>query len=204
MRPGAATSRCSLLPCPPRSRPRRALRTPAWPAWSLSGHGRPPRPPPRPGGPGPPPTPDQRDLGSVARVPASATVDRAVDGPVAAGAFTRSGGHGRPTTSTWSQRHRLSMGGDDASGRTGRTPDGWTPDGWTADGLDSGRLDAGRVDSRRPTAGPAGRRPQVTGHRTAGQPDPGRPNPDGGHRLLDSGDRRRGVPAGRVDHGDDA
>jgi hypothetical protein len=26
----------------------------------------------------------------------------------------------------------------------------------------------------------------------------------GGHRLLDSGDRRRGVPAGRVDHGDDA
>jgi hypothetical protein len=34
---------------------------------------------------------------------------------------------------------------------------------------------AGRwmVDSRRPTAGPSGR-PQVTGHRTAGQPDPGR------------------------------
>jgi hypothetical protein len=26
----------------------------------------------------------------------------------------------------------------------------------------------------------------------------------GGHRLLDSGDRRRGVPAGRVDHGEDA
>jgi hypothetical protein len=26
----------------------------------------------------------------------------------------------------------------------------------------------------------------------------------GGHRLLDTGDRRRGVPAGRVDHGDDA
>jgi hypothetical protein len=26
----------------------------------------------------------------------------------------------------------------------------------------------------------------------------------GGHRRLDSGDRRRGVPAGRVDHGDDA
>jgi hypothetical protein len=26
----------------------------------------------------------------------------------------------------------------------------------------------------------------------------------GGHRLLDSGDRCRGVPAGRVDHGDDA
>jgi hypothetical protein len=26
----------------------------------------------------------------------------------------------------------------------------------------------------------------------------------GGHRLLDTGDRRRSVPAGRVDHGDDA
>jgi hypothetical protein len=26
----------------------------------------------------------------------------------------------------------------------------------------------------------------------------------GGHRLLDSGDRRRGVAAGRVDHGDHA
>jgi hypothetical protein len=43
---GAATSRCSLLPCPPRSRPRRALRTPAWPAWALSGHARPLRPAP--------------------------------------------------------------------------------------------------------------------------------------------------------------
>jgi hypothetical protein len=26
----------------------------------------------------------------------------------------------------------------------------------------------------------------------------------GGHRLLDTGDRRRGLPAGRVDHGHDA
>jgi hypothetical protein len=26
----------------------------------------------------------------------------------------------------------------------------------------------------------------------------------GGHRMLDTGDRRRGVPAGSVDHGDDA
>src|SRR5215216_630070 len=81
---------------------------------------------------------------------------------------------------------------------------GQTPDGWTPHGMDSRRLDAGRVDSRRPTAGPAGRRPQVTGHRTAGQPDPGPRDRMGGHRLLDTGDRRRGVPAGRVDHGDDA
>jgi hypothetical protein len=44
----AATSRCSLHPGPPRSRPRRALRTPAWPAWSLGGQARPPRPAPNP------------------------------------------------------------------------------------------------------------------------------------------------------------
>jgi hypothetical protein len=43
---GAATLCCSLHPCPPRRRPRRALRTPAWPAWSLSGQARPPRPAP--------------------------------------------------------------------------------------------------------------------------------------------------------------
>src|SRR5215217_1610587 len=60
---------------------------------------------------------------------------------------------------------------------------GQTPDGWTPHGMDSRRLDAGRVDSRRPTAGPAGRRPQVTGHRTAGQPDPGRRTRMGGHRM---------------------
>jgi len=70
--------------------------------------------------------------------------------------------------------------------------------------LDTGQLDTGRLDSRRPTAGPSGRRPQVTRHRTAGQPDPGRQDRMGGHRLLDTGDRRRGVPAGRVDHGDNA
>jgi hypothetical protein len=67
------------------------------------------------------------------------------------------------------QRHHLTWDETDASGRTG---------------ADSRRLDAGRVDSRRPDLG---RRPQVTGHRTAGQPDPGHPKPDGwtphaGHR----------------------
>jgi hypothetical protein len=72
------------------------------------------------------------------------------------------------------------------------------------DGLDPGRLDPGRLDTRRadtrgldagradtrgPTAGPSGRRPQVTGHRTAGQPDPRRRTRMGGHRMLDT-DRR--------------
>src|SRR5512132_63661 len=45
---GAATSRYSPHPRPPRSCPRRAHRTPAWPAWSLSGQARPPRPAPNP------------------------------------------------------------------------------------------------------------------------------------------------------------
>jgi hypothetical protein len=67
------------------------------------------------------------------------------------------------------RRHRLSMGGD---GRV-RT-----------DGADTARLDTARVDSRRLSAGPCGRRPQVTGHRTAGQPDPGRQDRMGGHRRL--------------------
>jgi len=67
--------------------------------------------------------------------------------------------------------------------------------------MDSRRLDAGRVNSRRPTAGRSGRRPRVTGHRTAGHRTP---KPDGGHPMLDTGDRPRGWPAGRVDHGDHA
>src|SRR5512133_3907960 len=70
--------------------------------------------------------------------------------------------------------------------------------------MDTGQLDTGQLDSSRPTAGPLDDHPQVTGHRTAGQPDPGRRDRMGGHRLLDTGDRRRGVPAGRVDHGHDA
>jgi hypothetical protein len=145
------------------------------------------------------PPPDQPDLGSVARVPASWTVDRAVDGPAATGASTGSGGQGRPTSSTLVPTPPPEHGGD---GRV-RT-DGAATGRLDTGGVDSGRLDAGRVDSGRPTAGPAGRRSQVTGQRTAGQPDPGHRTRMGGHRLLDTGDRRRGVSAGRVDHGDDA
>jgi hypothetical protein len=82
------------------------------------------------------------------------------------------------------------VGGDGRVRTDGQTPDGWTPHR--------------RMDSRRPSAGPSGRRSQVTGQRTAGQPDPGRRNRMGGHRMLDTGDRRRGLPADSVDHGDDA
>jgi hypothetical protein len=64
------------------------------------------------------------------------------------------------------KRHRLSMGGD---GRV-RT-DGADTRRLDTARVDSRRLDTGRLDSRRPTAGPAGRPSQVTGHRTAGQPD---------------------------------
>jgi len=133
---GAATPRCSLHPCPPRSRPRRALPRPDLPGRS-SGQARPPRPAPDPAARvrHRPPT-DHRDVGSVARVPAFATVDRAVDGPAATGPPPvpvvtvarppRPGPH----------RHRL----------------------------------RGRIRTR-----PDGRgRHQTAGHRTAGQPDPGR------------------------------
>jgi len=121
-----------------------------------------------------PPT-DQRDVGSVARVSASATVDRAVDGSAATGASTGSGGHGRPATSTWSPTLPPEWEETDASGRMGQTPDGWAPDGWTADGR----------------APDSGRRSQVAGHRTAGRPDSRTPRPDGwtpdtGHRMPDT------------------
>jgi hypothetical protein len=141
----AATSR-SLLPCPPRSRPRRALRTPAWPAWSLSGQARPPRPAPtrRPGSATDLPLTNATS-GSVARAPASATVDRAVDGPAATGASTRSGGHGRPATSTRSQRHRLRWKETDASGRTGRHR--------TAGQQTAGQQTAGQQTADRRTSG---------------------------------------------------
>jgi hypothetical protein len=133
------------------------------------------------------PATDQPDFGRVARVPASSTVDRAVDGSAATGASTCSGGHGRPATSTWSPTPPPEVGGD---GRV--RMDGAETRRLDTARVDSRRLDAGRVDSRRPTAGPSGRRPQVTGHRTAGQPDPGRRTRMGGHRMPDTGDRRRG------------
>jgi hypothetical protein len=169
---GVPPPRAAACPsCPPPSRRRRALRTPAWPAGSRRGQARPPRPAPtrRPGSATDPP--DQPDFGSVARIPASWTVDRAVNGPAATGASTRSGGHGRPATATRSPppppeygRRRTRPDGrsrhQTAGHRTGgqqtadrrilwtTTPGDRTPDGWTA------------------------------GSRT--------PNPDGGHRMLDT------------------
>jgi hypothetical protein len=112
---------------------------------------------------------DQRDFGSVPRVPASSTIDRAVDGPAATGASTCSVVTVARPPRLGPQRHRLRWEETDASGPTGA--DTRRLDTGRADTrrVDSGRLDAGWVDSRRPTAGPSGRRPQVTGHRTAGQ-----------------------------------
>jgi hypothetical protein len=130
--------------------------TPAWPAWSLSGQARPPRPAPNPAARvhHRPPT-DQPDCGSVARVPASWSVGRAVDGPPATGG-SRSGGQGRPATATWSPtpppQHGEEMDASEWTGADTRRPG-------TAR-VDSRRLDTGRVDSRRPTAGPSGRRPR--------------------------------------------
>jgi hypothetical protein len=150
----AATSRCSPLPCPQRSRPRRALRTPAWPAWSLSGQA---RPPPAPtGGPGPPPTSHRPTRLGQCR-PRPSLLDRRPS-------RRRPGSRRGPTRPVvtvarpprpGSQRHRLSMGGDGrvrtdggrhqtAGHRTSgqqtaerrtrwrTTPGDQTPDGWTA------------------------------------------------------------------------
>jgi hypothetical protein len=144
----------------------------------LSGQARPPRP-----GPNPAtrvrhrPT---RDFGSVARVPTSSTIDRAVDGPTAAGPPPVPVVTVAQPPPPGPQRHRLSGEETDASGRTGQTPDGWTPHGWTADGW---TLDGWTADGRAPDSG---RRPRVTGHRTAGQPDLGRRHRMGGHRMLDT------------------
>jgi hypothetical protein len=149
----AACGHLALQPAPvPKAQPpARALRAPAWPAWSLGGQARPSRPAPNPvARVRQPPSTDQRDVGSVARVPASATVDRAVDGPAATGPhpsrWSRS-----PASSTWSPPPPPEWEETDASGPTGQTPDGWTPhgrtadgwtpDGWTADGRTPDPLD---------------------------------------------------------------
>jgi hypothetical protein len=120
----------------------RSARRPGLPG-SLRGQARPPRARTNPTARvrHRPPT-DQLDFGSVARFPASSTVDRAVDGPAATGASTHPGGHGRPATSTWSptpppEHGRIRTRPD---GR-GQTPDGWTLDGWTADGRAPDPLD---------------------------------------------------------------
>ena len=103
----------------------RSARRPGLPGRSAGKRGRRgPHPTRRPGSP--PTPPDQRDFGSVARVSASATVDRAVDGPAATGASTRPRWSG-------SHRHRLSGRRRTRPDRRGQTPDGWTPHGWTPD-----------------------------------------------------------------------
>jgi hypothetical protein len=133
----AAPSRWRLLPCPPCSRERR--RSARWPG--LPGRSAVTRRRPRPPGPGPPPIlDDQRATRQHRPRQDPSATDRAArrrgsppgprPGPVVA----------VPTASTWSQRHRLGWEEIEASGRTGRTPDGldtrwagyrtgWTPDG---------------------------------------------------------------------------
>jgi hypothetical protein len=98
--------------------------------------------------------PNQRDLGSVARVPASWTVDRAVDGPAATEASTGSGGQGRPATSTWSPTPPPEVEETDASGRTGADTRRLDTGRVDSRRLDAGWVDSRWVDSRRPTADP--------------------------------------------------
>jgi hypothetical protein len=130
--------------------PRRALRTPAWPAWAHSGHARPPRPVPtrQPGSATDlPPT----NVTSAAS-PAPDLLDRRPSRSTArqpTGTSTRSCGHGRPATATWSPTPPSEVGGD---GRV-RT-----------EGVDTGRLDTGRLASRIPDAEPDGWTPHA-GHR---------------------------------------
>jgi hypothetical protein len=178
----AATARCRLAPVPTAQPP--ATGAPhaglaclvAQSASAAAAARTPTRTPTR--RPGPPATsPDQRDLGSVARVPASATVDRAVDGPAATGpppvlvvTVARSARPG-------SQRHRLSMGG--------RT----RPDG----------------RGRQQTAGHRTGGQQTADRRTRWTTTPGDRTPDSripdaepawvDTAWVDTGDRRRGLPA---------
>src|SRR4029453_1746119 len=82
------------------------------------------------------------------------------------------------------QRHRLRWKETDATGRTGQTPDGWTPDGWTPDGW--------TADGRPPDL-----LMTTPGDRTPDGWTAGSRTPDtrmGGHRMLDTGDCRRGLP----------
>src|SRR4029453_1089333 len=100
------------------------------------------------------------------------------------------------TASTWSPAPRLRWEDTDASGRTGRTPDGLDTrrlDGWTAAGRTArpGRPQGDRTpDGWTPTAGP--------------------PDPDDEPGWVDAAcwtptaHRRHGRRPGSVDHGDDA
>jgi hypothetical protein len=124
---GAATSRCSLLPCPPRGR-------------------RGPHPTRRPG--------SATDLPLTTRCrqrrPRPGLLDRRSSRrrPGSHRGLTRSGGQGRPATSTWSPTPPPEHGRRRTRpDRRGQTADGWTPDGWTADGW---TLDGWTADGRPP------------------------------------------------------
>jgi hypothetical protein len=175
----------------------RSDRRPGLPGRSAGKRGRPgPHPP---GGPGPPPT-SHRPTRRRQRRPRPGLRDRrrAVDGPAATGASTRPVVTVARPARPGPQRHRLSMGGYGRVRTDGQTPDGWTPHGWTADGwtLDGWTQPADRRTLR--TTTPGDRTPDgwTAGSRT--------PNPDGwtphaGHRRPTPW-----LPAGSVDHGDDA
>ena len=119
-----------------------------------------------------------RNLGGVACVRAGSAVDRA--------AQRRGSPQGPRPVPVVRVSRRLGLSPlppphgnqPDASGRTGRTPAGRTPD----------RPDTSRPDAGSRTTNPVTDTGQA-GHRTAGQPGPGRRNRMGGHRMLDA-DRR--------------
>jgi hypothetical protein len=132
--PGAAARSRATAPPPATGAPH------AGPAWLVAQRqARPPRPPPtrRPGSA--PTSPDHPDSGSVARLPASATVGRAVDGPPATGPppvlVVRVARPPRPGFPTPPPEH----GGDgrvrtDGADSRRLDTDGWTADGWTPTG----------------------------------------------------------------------
>ena len=158
---GPATSRC-LLPCPPRSRPRRALPTPAWPVWSLRGQARPrPAPDPAAGSATDLPVTNATWAASAASRPPGPSIEpstaRQPDGPLPV-LVVRVARPPRPGP----QRHRLSMGGD---GRV-RT--------------DEGRHQTAghRTDGHR-TAGHRTAGQQPSDRRTSGRPPSGDRTPDG-------------------------
>jgi hypothetical protein len=149
-------------------------------------------------GPGPPSTapPTMRDLGGVARVRVCSAVDPSRSTTRRPqGTWTRSRGAGCLAASACPQTPPPDGDQTDASGRTGRTPDGWTPDG-----PDTRRPDAG---SR--TTNPGDWTPDGAGHqtgRTAGQPGPD--DGTGWACGTRTGDRRHGWRPGMVEHGDGA
>jgi hypothetical protein len=170
-------------------------------AGRAAGQARPPRPAPRPGRRRPPPTshrPTRLGAASPASRPPGPSIEPSTPGsPRGLHRFWWSGSPDQldlsphATAGAWEET--------DASGQTGQTPDGRTPHGWTADGWTP---DGWTADGRAPdlwTTTPGDRTPD------AGRPDPGPPTPEGWTPpAAHSGDRGRGVAAGRGDHGADA